>query len=98
MNRTLIRRSLLIVALVLASAFAIVRSPVHLGLDLRGGASLIVRVNNVDAVTGKQPANLAQSPRPRCALGGRPITPKIWSGRVDSNHRPPGPEPGALPG
>ena len=21
-----------------------------------------------------------------------------WSGRVDSNHRPPGPEPGALPG
>ena len=21
---------------------------------------------------------------------------KIWSGRVDSNHRPPGPEPGAL--
>jgi preprotein translocase subunit SecD len=44
MNRTLIRRSLLILALVLASAFVIVRSPVHLGLDLRGGASLIVRV------------------------------------------------------
>lgn len=22
----------------------------------------------------------------------------FWSGRVDSNHRPPGPEPGALPG
>ena len=44
MNRTLIRRSLLILGLVLASAFVIVRSPVHLGLDLRGGASLIVRV------------------------------------------------------
>jgi preprotein translocase subunit SecD len=50
MNRTLIpwspliQRSLLVLAIVLASAFAIVRSPVRLGLDLRGGASLIVRV------------------------------------------------------
>jgi preprotein translocase subunit SecD len=48
MNRTLIRRSLLVLAIVLASAFAIVRSPVHLGLDLRGGASLIVRVKMDD--------------------------------------------------
>jgi preprotein translocase subunit SecD len=48
MNRTLIRRSLLVLAIVLASAFAIVRSPVRLGLDLRGGASLIVRVKMDD--------------------------------------------------
>jgi preprotein translocase subunit SecD len=33
-----------VLAIVLASTFAIVRSPVRLGLDLRGGASLIVRV------------------------------------------------------
>lgn len=44
MKRTLIRRSLLVLALVLAAAFVIVRSPLRLGLDLRGGASLIVRV------------------------------------------------------
>ena len=48
MNRTLIRRSLLVLAIVLASAFAIVCSPVHLGLDLRGGASLIIRVRMDD--------------------------------------------------
>ena len=44
MNPRLLRRSLFVLAIVLAAAFAIVRSPVHLGLDLRGGASLIVRV------------------------------------------------------
>ncbi|MGB6940990.1 MAG: protein translocase subunit SecD [Bryobacteraceae bacterium] len=49
MKRTLIRRSLLVLAVVLAAAFVIVRSPVRLGLDLRGGASLIVRVK-VDGV------------------------------------------------
>src|ERR1700676_765762 len=27
-----------------------------------------------------------------------PCTLKEWSGRLDSNQRPPGPEPGALPG
>ena len=48
MNRTLIRRSLLILAIALVSAFVIVRSPVHLGLDPRGGASLIVRVKMDD--------------------------------------------------
>jgi preprotein translocase subunit SecD len=48
MNRTLIRRSLLVLAIVLTGAFAIMRSPVHLGLDLRGGASLIVRVKMDD--------------------------------------------------
>jgi preprotein translocase subunit SecD len=44
MNRRLIQRTLLIVAIVFASAFAVIYSPLHLGLDLRGGTSLILRV------------------------------------------------------
>jgi preprotein translocase subunit SecD len=48
MKRSLIRRSLFVLAVVLASAFAVLRSPVRLGLDLRGGASLIVRVKTDD--------------------------------------------------
>ncbi len=48
MNRTLIRRTLFVLAILAASVFAIVRSPVRLGLDLRGGASLIVRVKTDD--------------------------------------------------
>ncbi len=48
MNRILIRRSLLILAIVLTSVFVIVRWPVQLGLDLRGGASLILRVKTDD--------------------------------------------------
>jgi preprotein translocase subunit SecD len=49
MNRTLIRKTLLILAIVLASAFVIVRAPLQLGLDLQGGASLILRVKVEDA-------------------------------------------------
>jgi preprotein translocase subunit SecD len=49
MNRTLIRKTLFVLAMVLASAFAIVHSPLQLGLDLRGGASLIVRVKAEDS-------------------------------------------------
>ena len=48
MNRKLFRRSLTVVAIALASVFAIVRWPVQLGLDLRGGASLILRVKTDD--------------------------------------------------
>jgi preprotein translocase subunit SecD len=44
MKPTLIRRTLLVLAIVLASAAAIFSFPVRLGLDLRGGASLIIRV------------------------------------------------------
>lgn len=44
MNRQLVRRTLLIAAIVLAIVWAIVRWPVNLGLDLKGGASLILRV------------------------------------------------------
>lgn len=62
MNRALIRRTLFILAIVLASAFAIVRSPVRLGLDLRGGASLIVRVK-VDEVSPAQRRNVVEETR-----------------------------------
>jgi hypothetical protein len=44
MNRGLIRRTELILAIVVASAFSLARIPVQLGLDQRGGASLILRV------------------------------------------------------
>jgi preprotein translocase subunit SecD len=49
MNRKLIRKTMLVFAIVVASAFAIVHAPVQLGLDLRGGASLIVRVKADDS-------------------------------------------------
>jgi preprotein translocase subunit SecD len=44
MIRTLLRRALFITAVIAASVLAIVHNPVRLGLDLRGGASLIARV------------------------------------------------------
>jgi preprotein translocase subunit SecD len=49
MNRTLVRKTLFIIAIVLASAFAILRAPLRLGLDLRGGVSLILHVKVEDA-------------------------------------------------
>ncbi len=49
MKRALIRKTLFIIAIVLASAFAILRAPLRLGLDLRGGVSLILRVKTEDA-------------------------------------------------
>jgi preprotein translocase subunit SecD len=62
MNRTLIRRGLLVLAIVLASAFMILYSPVHLGLDLRGGASLIVRVK-VDDIPQSQQREVVEQTR-----------------------------------
>ncbi len=62
MRRELIRPTLFILAIVLASAFAIVRSPVRLGLDLRGGASLIVRVK-VDEVSAAQRREVVEESR-----------------------------------
>jgi len=44
MNRGLLQRAGFIVALILVSAFVLTRIPLRLGLDLRGGASLILRV------------------------------------------------------
>jgi preprotein translocase subunit SecD len=45
MNKTLLRKSLLIVAIALAAALVLLRKPLRLGLDLRGGTGLILRVN-----------------------------------------------------
>jgi preprotein translocase subunit SecD len=45
MNKTLLRKSLLIVTIALAAALVLLRRPLSLGLDLRGGTSLILRVN-----------------------------------------------------
>jgi len=45
MNKTLLRKSLLIVAIAVAAALVLLRRPLSLGLDLRGGTSLILRVN-----------------------------------------------------
>jgi preprotein translocase subunit SecD len=62
MNRALIRKTLFILAIVLASAFAIARAPLQLGLDLRGGASLILRVK-VDGATPAQRHDVVEQTR-----------------------------------
>ena len=51
MNRSLIRKTVFIVAVVLVSIFAIWKAQLRKGLDLQGGASLIlrVRVDSADA-------------------------------------------------
>jgi preprotein translocase subunit SecD len=63
MNRALIRKSLFILAITLASAFPILRMPLRLGLDLRGGVSLILRVKVQDdaASPGQQREVLEQT-------------------------------------
>ncbi|HXW91735.1 MAG TPA: protein translocase subunit SecD [Terriglobales bacterium] len=45
MNKMLLRKSLLIVAIAVAAVLVLLRKPLSLGLDLRGGNSLILRVN-----------------------------------------------------
>jgi preprotein translocase subunit SecD len=45
LRKTLLRKSLLIVAIALVAALVLLRRPLSLGLDLRGGTSLILRVN-----------------------------------------------------
>jgi len=62
MNRILIRRSLLIGAIILVCAFFIQHWPVRLGLDLRGGASLILRVR-VDDIPSTQRAEVVEQTR-----------------------------------
>src|SRR5512142_849741 len=62
MNRTLIRRTLFILAIVLTSIFAIVRIPLKLGLDLRGGVSLIARVK-VDGVSPDRRREIVEQTR-----------------------------------
>lgn len=54
MNRKLIRKTWFIVAVAAASVIAIARLPLQLGLDLRGGASLILRVKTSDVPPDRQ--------------------------------------------
>lgn len=54
MNRTLIRKTFFILMIVMASVFAVLRTPLRLGLDLRGGVSLILRVKVEHATAGQQ--------------------------------------------
>jgi preprotein translocase subunit SecD len=63
MNRTLVRKTLFILALVAASVFAIVRRPIKLGLDLRGGASLILRVKVDEATSPEQRRDVVEQTR-----------------------------------
>ncbi len=62
MRQALIRRTLLILAIMLASTFAIVRAPLRLGLDLRGGASLILKVK-VDDVSPERQREVVEQTR-----------------------------------
>jgi preprotein translocase subunit SecD len=62
MNRALIRKTLFILAIVMASAFAVALAPVQLGLDLRGGASLILRVK-VDGASAAQQRDVIEQTR-----------------------------------
>jgi preprotein translocase subunit SecD len=62
MNRTLIRKTVFILAIVPASAIVIARAPVQLGLDLRGGASLILRVK-ADGASPTQQREIVEQTR-----------------------------------
>jgi preprotein translocase subunit SecD len=62
MNRQLVRKTLFVLAIVLGSIVAIIRWPVRLGLDLRGGASLIVRVK-VDEASPAQRREVVEQTR-----------------------------------
>lgn len=67
MNRSRTRRTVSIFVIVLAGVFAIVRWPVQRGLDLRGGASLIVRVkvNDPSPERRQNDATMSSSKRAR---------------------------------
>jgi preprotein translocase subunit SecD len=62
MNRALIRRTLLILGIVLACAVAVAHWPMRLGLDLRGGASLVVRVKT-DEIPAAQRREVVEQTR-----------------------------------
>jgi preprotein translocase subunit SecD len=61
MRHVLFRRTLWIAALALAAIFAIVRMPLQLGLDLRGGASVILRVKMDDAPADRRQGIMQQT-------------------------------------
>lgn len=62
MNRPLVRKTLFIGAILLASAAAIIGLPLRLGLDLRGGTSLILRVKT-DAASPAQQREVVEQTR-----------------------------------
>src|SRR5579863_6116214 len=62
MNRPLMRRTLFTFTMLLASSVAIVRMPLRLGLDLRGGTSLILRVKT-DSVSPVQQREVVEQTR-----------------------------------
>ncbi|MDX6460372.1 MAG: preprotein translocase subunit SecD [Acidobacteriaceae bacterium] len=62
MNRRLTRKTLFIVAIIFASAFAILRAPLRLGLDLRGGVSLILRIK-AEGVSREQQREVVEQTR-----------------------------------
>ena len=61
MKRSLIRKTLLVLAIMVASIFAIARSRLQLGLDLRGGVSLILRVKVENQTPERQREVLEQT-------------------------------------
>ena len=62
MSRALLRKTLWIAALTIAALFAILRWPLQLGLDLRGGASLILRVK-LDVASAEQRQGVMEQTR-----------------------------------
>jgi preprotein translocase subunit SecD len=62
MNKTLFRKSLFIVAMALAAVLLLLRKPVGLGLDLRGGTSMILRVN-VEGASGERVREVVEQTR-----------------------------------
>ena len=61
MKRLLIRKSLLILAITVGSIFALIRMPVRLGLDLRGGTSVVLKVKVEDASPERRREALEQT-------------------------------------
>lgn len=62
MSRALLRKTFWIAALTIAALFAILRWPLQLGLDLRGGASLILRVK-LDVASADQRQGVMEQTR-----------------------------------
>ena len=85
MNRGLIRRTGFILLIGLAGAFALARIPLQLGLDLKGGASLILRVK-VDG--GSAAGGVLGEVGRQIGVGGEPVWPAFWCGRDGAALRP----------
>jgi len=62
MNKALFRKSLWIVAITIAAVLILLRRPLNLGLDLKGGTSLILRVN-VEATSSDRVREVVEQTR-----------------------------------